>query len=56
LVKESEENAEVRVEGVLGDCAYGDGLNRQEFADSGRRLVASVPPDRPETGYFAKTE
>ena len=55
LVKESEVNAEVEVTEVLGDCAYGDGLTRQEFVDSGKRLVARVP-DRPETGYFAKED
>jgi transposase len=55
LVKESEVNAEVEVTETLGDCAYGDGLTRQEFADSGKRLVARVP-DRPETGYFAKED
>jgi transposase len=53
LVKESEANAEVEVEETLGDCAYGDGLTRQEFADAERKLVARVP-DRPKTGYFAK--
>jgi transposase len=55
LVKESEVNAEVEVTETLGDCAYGDGLTRQGFADSGKRLVARVP-DRPETGYFAKED
>jgi hypothetical protein len=55
LVKQSEQNAEVAVEETMGDCAFGDGPTRQEFADAGRRLVAKVP-DRPETGYFAKED
>jgi transposase len=55
LVKQSEVNAEVEVEETVGDCAYGDGATRQEFADAGRPLVAKVP-DRAEAGYFAKED
>jgi hypothetical protein len=55
LVKESEQNARVEVEEAIGDCAYGDGLTRQEFADADRRLIAKVP-DRPDTGHFAKAD
>jgi transposase len=43
LVEQTEENAEVEVEEAIGDCAYGDGETRQEFADAGRHLVAKVP-------------
>ena len=43
LVKQSEENTGLEVEETMGDCAYGDGTTRQEFADAGRKLVAKVP-------------
>lgn len=43
LVKQSEANTETEVEETIGDCAYGDGGTRQEFADAGRKLVAKVP-------------
>jgi transposase len=43
LVEDSEKNTELEVEETIGDCAYGDGQTRQEFADAGRRLVAKVP-------------
>lgn len=55
LVEQSEQNAAVAVEETIGDCAYGDGATRQQFADTGRPLVAKVP-DRPDTGYFAKED
>src|SRR5216683_2853848 len=40
---------------VIGDCAYGAGETRAEFAASGRTLVAKVP-EISNQGYFAKTE
>ena len=55
LVEQSEENAEVAVEETIGDCAYGDGGTRQEFADAKRKLVAKVP-DRPQTAHFPKED
>jgi hypothetical protein len=55
LVEQSEQNAEVTVEETIGDCAYGDGKTRQEFADADRTLVAKVP-DRKETAHFAKED
>lgn len=55
LVEQSEQNAEVEVEESIGDCAYGDGATRQEFADAGRKLVAKVP-DRPQTAHFPKED
>ena len=42
LVEQTEANATVEVEETIGDCAYGEGATRQEFADAGRRLVAKV--------------
>jgi len=55
LVEESEENAQVEVEETIGDCAYGDGLTRQEFVDAGRKLVARVPK-RPNQAHFPKED
>jgi transposase len=43
LVQDSEQNTGLEVEETIGDCAYGDGQTRQEFADAERRLVAKVP-------------
>jgi hypothetical protein len=40
---------------VLGDCAYGAGETRAEFAAAGRTLIAKVP-DIQNQGYFAKTD
>lgn len=43
LVKQVETNTGAQVEKTIGDCAYGDGANRQQFADQERCLVAKVP-------------
>src|SRR3954467_13860624 len=40
---------------VLGDCAYGAGETRAEFAETGRSLIAKLP-DPQNQGYFAKTD
>jgi transposase len=55
LVEESEENAQVEVEETIADCAYGDGLTRQEFANAGRKLIARVPK-RPNQRHFPKED
>lgn len=55
LVEESEENAQAEVEESIGDCAYGDGLTRQEFGDAGRKLVARVPK-RPNQACYPKED
>lgn len=55
LVEQTEANAEVTVTEAIGDCTFGDGATRQEFADAGRRLVVKVPP-RPNGPYFAKED
>ena len=55
LVEQTEENAQVEVEETIGDCAYGDGTTRQEFADAGRKLVAKVP-DRPNGAQIPKED
>ena len=42
LVEQVEANADVVVEEAVGDCAYGDSVTRQAFANAGRKLVAKV--------------
>jgi hypothetical protein len=46
LVEESEQNTGMEAEEAVGDCAYGDGMTRQEFEEAGRKLVAKVAPRR----------
>ena len=46
LVEESEQNTGMEVEEAIGDCAYGDGMTRQQFEEAGRKLVAKVAPRR----------
>ena len=43
LTQASEQNSGLDVEETIGDCAYGDGKTRQEYADAGRKLVAQIP-------------
>ena len=42
LTEASEHNTALEAEETVGDCAFGDGNTRQEFADAGRKLVAKV--------------
>lgn len=55
LVEQTEENAQVAVEETIGDCAYGDGATRQEFADAKRPLIAKVPARR-QQAHFPKED
>jgi Transposase DDE domain len=55
VVEASEAATGCQVEEVIGDCAYGAGETRAEFAASGRTLTAKVPEIQNQ-GYFAKTE
>lgn len=55
LVEQTEENAGVEVEETIGDCAYGDGVTRQTFAEAERTLVAKVP-GRPDKAHFPKED
>jgi len=43
LTEASEHNTGLEAEETVGDCAYGNGNTRQEFADAQRKLVAKVP-------------
>lgn len=42
LTEGSETNTGLVVDETVGDCAYGEGNTRQEFADANRKLVAKV--------------
>ncbi|MDE2935550.1 MAG: IS1182 family transposase [Chloroflexota bacterium] len=55
LVREAAENAGTGVATVVGDCAYGDGETRADFAENGYDLFARVP-GRPRSSYFHKQD
>lgn len=55
LVEQAEDNAQLPVAETLGDCAYGDGANRQAFADARRRLFAKVAQTSRRNGFFPKS-
>jgi transposase len=55
VVEASQTATGCQVEEVIGDCAYGAGETRANFAASGRTLVAKVPEIQNQ-GYFAKTD
>ncbi len=54
VVQASETATECEAVEVMGDCAYGAGATRAEFAASGRTLVAKVP-EMHNQEFFAKT-
>ncbi len=54
VVEGSEAATDCEVVEVMGDCAYGAGSTRAEFAESGRTLVAKVP-ELHNQEFFAKT-
>src|SRR6266700_1131978 len=54
VVEASETATECEAVEVMGDCAYGAGATRAEFAASGRTLVAKVP-ELHNQEFFAKT-
>jgi IS5 family transposase len=53
LVEASEAATGLTVETTVGDCAYGSGELRREFAEAGRELVAKVPA-QPNGDHFPK--
>jgi hypothetical protein len=55
LTEESEQNTGLEVEETVGDCAFGDGHTRQEFANAERKLVARVA-DHGRKGQIHKSE
>jgi transposase len=54
VVEASEALTGCAVEETIGDCAYGDGATRRQFADAKRTLIAKVPAVRNQ-GRFPKT-
>jgi hypothetical protein len=55
VVEQAEQNANVVVDETIGDCAFGDGQTRQEFAEADRPLIAKVPQRRDQT-FFPKDD
>jgi hypothetical protein len=55
VVERCEEAMGQKVEEVIGDSAYGSGGVRHQLAESGRHVVARVPP-LPPTGKFTKRD
>ena len=55
LVRRAEANAAADAEIVIGDCAYGDGDTRRDFADAGYDLFARLP-GRLRSDYFVKED
>lgn len=55
LVRRAEENAAAAADVVIGDCAYGDGDTRADFADAGYDLLARLP-GRPRSDCFVKQD
>jgi hypothetical protein len=53
-VEQVEQNTGQAVSQTLGDCAYGSGATRQQFADAHRTLVARVPQEGQREGFFPK--
>ena len=54
-VERAEKNTGQPVVQTVGDCAYGGGETRQEFADAGRVLYAKVPQERTNGEFFPKS-
>lgn len=56
LAEQAETITEASVVQVIGDCAYGGGETRQEFANAGRDLVVRVPKAARGDGLYPKSE
>jgi hypothetical protein len=55
MTEQAEENTGMSVDESLGDCAFGSGATRKEFADAGRTLTAKVPQASGNNGLFPKS-
>jgi hypothetical protein len=55
ITEQAECNTGIAVSESIGDCAYGGGEIRQEFADSERKLTAKVPAEKSNGNLFAKS-
>ena len=56
LVEQAEANTGLTVIESTGDCAYGGGPTRSEFAEAGRELLAKVPKEVSRNGMFVKSD
>lgn len=54
-VERVEERIGLPVASTTGDGAHGNGATRQAFADAGRELLAKVPQESPNRGFFPKS-
>ena len=54
-VERVEERTGLPVASTTGDCAHGNGATRRAFADAGRQLLAKVPQESPNQGFFPKS-
>jgi hypothetical protein len=54
-VEQAEADVGIPIGEVIGDCAYGSGETRQEFADAFRTLIAKVPKESSHTGFYPKS-
>lgn len=54
-VERVEENSGQAVAETIGDCAFGSGQTRQQFAAAGRELVAQAPQEGKNGGRFPKS-
>jgi hypothetical protein len=55
LVEQAEADVGVPIGEVIGDCAYGSGQTRQEFAGAFRTLIAKVPKEGSNAGLYPKS-
>lgn len=54
IVEQAEADVGVPIGEIIGDCAYGSGETRQEFAGAFRTLIAKVPKESDNAGLFPK--
>ena len=55
LVGQAQKNTDLPVAHTTGDCAYGSGSTRKEFAQASLTLYAKVPQERANNGLFPKS-
>lgn len=55
MTKQAEENTGLPVAKTVGDCAFGGGPTREEYAKDGRILEAKVPKESSNNGMFTKS-
>ena len=55
-IETAEGNSGTQIHETVGDCAYGDGETRREFAEAARALTARVPGESSRPGLFAKSQ